>query len=245
MRSDIEAGRKKMKISDLNAEELTSRLILAVINYKENEDKIGGYPFVKKGNFAILTQLCVGEKNDVGQYTACLTVTNDLLEQWGLSKEQLFDIAADNSKKMFPSDVQPLTNYTEKSLLKVNVELPDDMSLNDVIVLTNQQHFNGAATLFYEPGILHDIAKEKNVNQLVLMPSGVNQIYCIPMRDNMSLEECKSLYQNLIDMIDKDNRLADSILSFNSQSGMVTEVDGESYPLNLNNTSVRRAEHRR
>lgn len=234
-----------MKISDLNAEELTSRLILTAINYNDNEDKIGGFPLIKKGNFALLTQLCVGEKNDAGQYTACLTVTNALLEQWGLSKEQLFDIAADNSQKMFPADVQPLANYTEKSLLKVNVEMPDEMSLNDVIVLTNQQHFNGAATMFYEPDILRSIAREKNVKQLVLMPSGVNQIYCIPMKDNTSLEECKSLYQNLIDMIDKDNRLADSILSYDSQSGMVTEVDGESYSLYLNNAMMRRTEHRR
>ena len=160
-----------MEISNLSSEELVDRLILSVINYKDNEDKLDSYPVIRKGSFAVLAQLCVGEKNDAGQYTACLTVTNSMLEKWGLPKEQLFEIAADNSKKLFPVTNQPITEYLDHSYAGAAVLFPDGFDIGNISVLTNEQHFNGAATLFYDASVLDRIAKE---NDMIRRNKGVS-----------------------------------------------------------------------
>ena len=232
-----------MKIANLSTEELVSRLMLTVINYKENEDNIHAYPVVKKGDFALLMQLCVGEKNDAGQYTACLTVTNEMLERWGFAKEKMFEIAADNSKSLFPVECLSLDKYLDPVSLGRQIQLPDDVGMSDVIVLSNIYHFNGAAAMFYDPEVLKEIANKYDVDKVALLPSGINQIYCIPLKKGMDMKECSELYEELIAMA-SEGRLADSILAYDKNSNMITEANGQTFTLNLNENTVRKAEHR-
>jgi len=234
-----------MKIMELGSEELVSRLMLTVINYKENEDKIQNFPYIHKGNFALLAQLCVGEKNDAGQYTACLTVTQSMLEKWGLPKEQLFEIAADNSKKLFPTIYLPMTSYYKMQGENEQLQLNDDLDISEITVLTNKQHFNGAATLFYDSDVLAQIASQSAVDKLILMPSGVNQVYCVPYKNDDVLMDCQEIYKGLIEMINKENRLTDNILSYDVKSNSITEANGESYELSVNENLVKKQEHRR
>lgn len=97
-----------MEIANMTSDEIASRLMLTVMNYEENKENITDFPYIRKGKFALVAQLCVGEKNDAGQYTACLTVTDSMIKQWGFQKNVLFEIAADNSRTLFPSICEPL-----------------------------------------------------------------------------------------------------------------------------------------
>lgn len=228
-----------MEIANMTSEEITSRLIMSVINYEENKSNIAHFPYIKKGNFAILAQFCVGEKNDSGQYTACLTVTDSMLEQWGFEKKSLFDIAADNSRILFPSVCEPLEKYLDFSRSEVRMMLPDGVVIPNVMVLTNEFHFNGAATLFYDPERINHIAEQLNSEKLILMPSSVNQIYCISQKNRDDLKIFQDLYQELAEMTDKEKMLSDSILTYDANTKTVTEAIGNSYTLDLNETVAR------
>lgn len=231
-----------MKISNLSSEELVDRLILSVINYKDNEDKLDSYPVIRKGSFAVLAQLCVGEKNDAGQYTACLTVTNSMLEKWGLPKEQLFEIAADNSKKLFPVTNQPITEYLDHSYAGAAVLFPDGFDIGNISVLTNEQHFNGAATLFYDASVLDRIAKENETAKLMLVPSSVNQIYCIPVTNGEELRDARAVCDEFLQMLTEEERLAENALVYDNNSKTVTEANGQTYSLDLADTTIRKQE---
>lgn len=231
-----------MKISNLSSEELVDRLILSVINYKDNEDKLDSYPVIRKGSFAVLAQLCVGEKNDAGQYTACLTVTNSMLEKWGLPKEQLFEIAADNSKKLFPVTNQPITEYLDHSYAGAAVLFPDGFDIGNISVLTNEQHFNGAATLFYDASVLDRIAKENETAKLMLVPSSVNQIYCIPVTNGEELRDARAVCDEFLQMLTEEERLAENALVYDNNSKTVTEANGQMYSLDLADTTIRKQE---
>jgi len=231
-----------MKISNLSSEELVDRLILSVINYKDNADKLDSYPVIRKGSFAVLAQLCVGEKNDAGQYTACLTVTNSMLEKWGLPKEQLFEIAADNSKKLFPVTNQPITEYLDHSYAGAAVLFPDGFDIGNISVLTNEQHFNGAATLFYDASVLDRIAKENETAKLMLVPSSVNQIYCIPVTNGEELRDARAVCDEFLQMLSEEERLAENALVYDNNSKTVTETNGQTYSLDLADTTIRKQE---
>ena len=77
------------------------------------------------------------------------------------------------------------------------------------------------------------------------MPSGVNQVYCVPYKNDDVLMDCQEIYKGLIEMINKENRLTDNILSYDVKSNSITEANGESYELSVNENLVKKQEHRR
>jgi hypothetical protein len=233
-----------LRISQLSSEELASRLILSVINYKENENKLDGFPYVRKGSFAILAQVCVGNKNDAGQYTTCLTVTESMLNNWGVEKKELFEIAAENSRQMFPTIVQQLSEFLGSRTNRADTltsDMPGEIPIADVSVITNVQHFNGAATMFYDPGLLDRVAEQRGTEKLILMPSSINQIYCFPYDDKLdSLKDCRDIYADFVNLIGEDKCLADNLLIYDKQAHQITELDGQSYGLDISSENVAR-----
>lgn len=234
-----------MQTDNLSSEELASRLMITVINYEENKDKLDDFPYIQKGSFAVLMQLCVGEKNDKGHYTVCLNITNSMLNKWGLEKNTLFEIAADNSKKLFPAMYQTVENYLDVEVYKSLPKISGEIDISNIIVLTNHMHFNGAATMFYDPDVLNDIAASLHSEKITMLPSSVNQIYCIPQRTNEEIQECQEIFKELVAASNREEALAKSILTYNARNGMITEMNGVSYGLNLNEAANRRMEHRR
>ena len=57
-----------MFISDMNMDELSNRLMISVMNLKKNQLSLENYPYIVKGDMAVVAQLCVGEKNADGLY---------------------------------------------------------------------------------------------------------------------------------------------------------------------------------
>lgn len=234
-----------MKIANMTSDEIASRLILTVMNYEENKENITDFPYIRKGKFALVAQLCVGEKNDAGQYTACLTVTDSMIKQWGFQKNVLFEIAADNSRSLFPSICEPLEKYLYMDQLKDHALMPDGVAIPNVMVLTNEYHFNGAATMFYDPEKLNEAAAMLSCEKLALMPSSVNQVYCIPQKGNDDLKSYQDLYQKFAEALGNENMLSENLLVYDTKTQTITESAGTTYALDLKETAARRAEHRR
>lgn len=223
-----------MEIKNYSSQELAERLILTTINYLENEDKLDDFPYIQKGNFALLAQLCLGEKNEYGDFTACITVTNSMLNKWGIEKNIMFEIAADNSKKLFPVSYERMNDYLEKRMNDDIFELPHEFNIKDIIVLTNEKHFNGAATIFYEPDILEVICKEIDNEKMILMPSSVNQIYCMPYKDDEQLQDLQMVYKEFVLESGIEEALTNGLLTYDCETKQLTEMNGLSYSPDLN-----------
>ena len=233
-----------MKVMSLSSEEIASRLMLSVINYKENEDKLSSYPFIKKGNFALLAQICIGMKNENGLYPACLTVTNEMFDKWGMSKNILFEAAMNNSKNLFPASCQPLEHYMNKKYTGIEL-LTGSVDLANTFILTNKQHFNGAAALFYSPELLEVMTARCNTENIILAPSSVNQIYCMPVKNGDDLREARELFKNFLNAFSEEERFAENVLIYDGKTKTITESDGQIFSLNLNEDVTRKHDYAR
>ena len=171
-----------MKISEMTTNELKERLILEVINYQESADRLFNFPFIRKGSFAILPQLCMGDKSLVGHYTTCLNVTNDMLSSWNIDKAELFQMAVENTAKEFPVRVDPITDYMNSD--EIRVVLEDSFDISKIYVMSNEMYFNGATVLFYQDSLDH-ITQSFDTEKLFIMPVSVNYVYCMPIDNGM------------------------------------------------------------
>ena len=219
-----------MKISDMTTKDLAERLILEVINYDESADRIFNFPYIKKGSFAILPQLCMGDKNLNGHYTTCLNVTNDMLHGWNIEKEELFKLAAENSAKEFPMSLEAITDVLRSD--EMSVFLEDSFDISKIMVLSNETYFNGAAAMFY-PGSLDQTASLLDSDRFFILPTSVNYVYCMPIDNGISKEELVALSKEVSKALEKENQLCDKLLIYDSTSKKVEEYGGDTYPVSL------------
>lgn len=219
-----------MKISDMTTKDLAERLILEVINFDESADRIFNFPYIQKGSFAILPQLCMGDKNLNGHYTTCLNVTNDMLNGWNIEKEELFKLAAENSAKEFPMSLESITDVLRSD--EVSVFLEDSFDISRIMVLSNETYFNGAAAMFY-PGSLDQTASLLDSDMFFILPTSVNYVYCMPIDNGISKEELVALSKEVSKVLEKENQLCDKLLIYDSTSKKVEEYGGDTYSVSL------------
>lgn len=203
-----------MRVSDLDIQEIASRLVLTVGNYNINKDNLGSYLYVIKGDIVILCDLCIGEKNQDGLYTSSLTVTNELLNKWNISKEMLFSMAVTNGKKIMSPYIEP------KGLIA-------GMEFNHII--TNKYHFNGASSIFYDYSLLDNIGDD-----LLLFPASTNEIYAlhIPDNNNEFISDINEIYQEYKESTNAG--LTSSVLIYDKSVGHVLkDVEGNTFNLDL------------
>lgn len=219
-----------MKISDMTTKDLAERLILEVINYDESADRIFNFPYIQKGSFAILPQLCMGDKNLNGHYTTCLNVTNDMLNGWNIEKEELFKLAAENSAKEFPMSLESITDVLRSD--EVSVFLEDSFDISRIMVLSNETYFNGAAAMFY-PGSLDQTASLLDSDRFFILPTSVNYVYCMPIDNGISKEELVALSKEVSKALEKENQLCDNLMIYDTTSKKVEEYGGDTYSVSL------------
>ncbi|MDD3414210.1 MAG: DUF5688 family protein [Lachnospiraceae bacterium] len=220
-----------MKISDMTIDDLSERLILAVINYNDSAERLLNFPHIRKGSFAVLTQLCMGDKNINGMYTTCLTVTNDMLNGWNISKEDMFDMATTNSKNLFPAISEPVVSFLSGE--GVQKFLDDNFDFSKIVVLSNKSFYNGVATIFYESDALEKISKALDSNKIYIMASSVNHMYCIPENAGLNEKELQNIFKELSGAVEENEKICDSILTYDSAQKRISETEGQSYNLSL------------
>lgn len=221
------------ELKDSTKEEIEARLMLSVINYTDNVRYLASCPVVQKGDFALYTQVCIGEKNDYGLYTACVSVTEEMRQGWGINRNELFSIAAENSKVLFPGEIKPLSEFANRT---EDVILPDGNAVPEVYVLSNQFHFNGAATLFYQPELLDQLGEKLKKDHFVLMPTGVNEVYCIASNGKPDLMGYQVLFDEVLESVERHSALSRNVMDYEVKSQMVEEIGGDTYTLDVDDT---------
>lgn len=221
------------ELKESSKEEIESRLILSVINYTENAKFLAPYPVVQKGDFALYTQVCIGEKNDYGMYTACLSVTEELRQTWGIHRMDLFEKAAENSKILFPGEISPLSEFANRT---EGLIMPDGNAIPDVYVLSNSYHFNGAAALFYQSELLDDLGTVLNKSHFVLMPTGVNEVYCIASNEKADLMGYQVLFDEVLENVEGRSALSQNVMDYDVKNKIVEELTGDIYSLDVDET---------
>lgn len=220
-----------MKISDMTIDDLSERLILSVINYNDSAERLLNFPHIRKGSFAVLTQLCMGDKNINGMYTTCLTITNDMLNGWNVSKENLFEMASTNSQNLFPVILEPVVSFLSDE--GVQQFMDDNFDISKIVVLSNKSFYNGVATLFYESEALDKIARAFDSEKVHIMASSVNHMYCIPENVGLSEESLQNIFKELSGAVEEKEKVCDSILTYDSTQKKISEIGGHSYNLSL------------
>ncbi|NLO10257.1 MAG: hypothetical protein GX129_10390 [Clostridiales bacterium] len=174
-------------------------------------------------NKKLLTQVPHAEFLDLALTFHCLVrseaegigtirVTNEHIEQWGISCDELKELAEENTKRLFPPIIRTMEEVIEELLYNDEDDEsfeynPKDEDIYPMYILTNKKGINGASCLIYK-----DVIKEFAQlikSDLYILPSSIHEIILIP-RDGT---EDKDRFQRMVVEINSSQVPIEEVLS--------------------------------
>jgi len=170
-------------------EKAKERIIMKVVNTKNNEELVDEAPNVPFNDLSII--FCVAVSDFMNE-VATILIKKEHLQFWGIEEDELYKIAMENTPKLLPY----IFRNMEDVLPDFEMPFPKEM---EMYILTNQIKIIGAATIAYE-GLLEHIAQELNDN-FYIIPSSIHEVLIIPEK---SIKE-KYTFKEFYEMIEEVN----------------------------------------
>ena len=195
-------------------------IVYKVVNAKEYAEQLSSIPHVEFFDLAIIFY-CIININK--EESISYVISNSTLEMWGISKEELFEIAHQNFPKVLPLQISPITEtiyeiFKDRGLMEETIEtLPDDF----MYVVTNKYQKFGFANIFY-PRLLETFAKR--FGSFYIIPSSTEAALFFPSSTNMEMDEIKYMVRTINgdkNIIQPDIFLSNSIYHYDAETGKI------------------------
>ena len=228
------------------------RIVYKLVNVSRNRETLEEVPYVPYLDMAVVFYYLLEDSEAEGYAT--ILIRNTHLKYWGISAEELYEIARGNTVKLLPPEIRNMEdmmrrilgrNFSEFQNKKNpwDPEWPGTMSMDELIgqvigeehevpmyVLTNQSHYYGAACILY-PELLKCIGECLNSDFFVL-PSSVHEL--ILLRDPGMADA-----ETLTEMVKEVNRtevkeeevLSDTVYYYDRDKEVLCILRNESYAM--------------
>lgn len=208
-------ARNTMSKTDFNLDILDHQdnVIIKLVNYEENKDKLKDCPYIEFLDLAITFRFVV--KLDEYGMASSLISNNDLI-RWNITKDELYDIAMENTRRMFPHRIRCMEEFVPR----IDEICPDLENRDKFYVLTNESGVNGATCLIYKD-VVRDFAykMEKNV---YIIPSSVHEVILLSC-ENVEPESLKSMVKEINKFIvSKVDYLSDNVYLYDLETDKIT-----------------------
>lgn len=152
-------------------ESISSRLFLRVCGKQNNRELLERAPYHTVLDLALTCHAYLGETEDS---RACVLVTHDMLQQWHISKAQLFRQAFRSSMELMPAEIRPM-----REILRENCGFPDCAPPEEIPMFVITRRLWGSAAALFYPGVFEELSSLADGDYYIL-PSSVNECIMVP-----------------------------------------------------------------
>lgn len=202
-------------------EKMKSQLVFRVINYEKNAEILKDSPYIMFLDLAIVPYIsfAVDESN-----WGSILVKNEHLDIWGITKENVMKIAAENTPKLMQPQIHKMEDTIRQLLVagggeetKEYVNLLEDMEEREdkipMYVLTNPKNLYGATCIVYN-GVIEMFAEEMG-EDIYILPSSIHEVILLPASKALSCAELKDMVREInMTQIPTEEVLSDHVYRF-------------------------------
>ena len=203
-------------------ENVSERIILKVVNYEKNQQQLENCPFIRRLDLALTFRILVEEeKVQIGT----VLVTEDMMEQWEVTAENLYELAVNNMQRLWQGVLEPVQDMAR--------ELMDDQMLDEynvflerhpeaanmpMYVLTNEIRLNGASALFYTDYLKKFALSFKS--DIFVLPSSIHEVLLIPATEDMRAWYLRQVVEEVNhQLVSEEERLSQHVYRYLYHSG--------------------------
>lgn len=212
-------------------EEMKSNLTYRLVNYEKNKKLLEKIPYIKFLDLAI-TFHCLVQNNADGIGT--IRVTNEHLEIWEVSKDEIHRFAIDNTLKRFPPIIRSMDEVIKQMLSdEMDFEdLPEELRQSfasevlepkqtKMYILSNFQGINGATSLLYL-NILKDFGDKIN-SDFYILPSSIHEVILVPYDKSITKESLSEMVRDINQtQVACDEVLSDKVYYFSRENNTIS-----------------------
>ena len=188
-------------------------IIMMLVNRELNSEMLANAPYIPFEDLAIVFRwLAVKSPESIGTSL----VTNRDIRRWGVNVRELYDIASENTRRLFPEHVENLVSLLMRQYgIDVKKDEPADKDQEkdpekDMYIITNSHYTNGAAAMLY-PGVLAKCADMLD-GDIYIIPSSIHEVLFVKAGngvDAKDITECIILANKNI--VKKSEKLSDNL----------------------------------
>lgn len=194
------------------------KIYMVIINTESNKDMLKDVPHREVNDTSVVYRIMVSD-DEKGIGSAL--ITNHIAEEIGMNEEQLFKVAAENTPKLFPPVVKPMSQVIF-GMLTENGGMPKDVAEqvvdgmrgeNELMwIITNNKGISGAVNMIFEKN-LHELSKGMG-DDLYILPSSIHEVIAVPASMGDPNELAEMVLQVNTDVVDVSERLSNQVYHY-------------------------------
>lgn len=165
-------------------DKVKDRIIFELVNYEKNEKRLLERPYIKIMDLAVIFAFVA---TDLGKDFGVVHITNEMAEQFGLTKEEIWEIAKQNTPRLLKADVMPMSSFIHAA------DIEDESE--EMYILCNNKKTSGAGVILYDK-ILEDLSSELE-SDLYILPSSIHETIIIRADENKDVYALQEMVKNI------------------------------------------------
>ena len=230
--ADVRVNHEMAQGFDVSAltdfDQVKDHVVCKLVNAEMNAEYLSDKPHTLIEDLAVVYAVDLGG-SEAGHMSA--PITNSLMEQYGVTTEELHDIALHNLSEsqiefktmrdvlvdmMFPDGIQ---EDDPRAFM-----LPPEEENPSMYVLSNADKLNGAAALL-DSKTMEDIS-EKLGGDFIVLPSSIHETIVLPLNEDMDRQTLEAMVQDVnAGQVAPEERLSDHVYMYDSQEKELVLAD--------------------
>ena len=219
----VENGFKESPKIDIESisdyEQMKSKLAMEVVSAERNAELLQTVPHEQMEDMAVVYRFILDQSNS-GNGT--ILVTNQMLDQYGISKEQLRADAMEIAPEIRPAEIRGMSEVMNEMAPGMIPEIaPED---EQMFVATVPDKIHGAGVIAY-PNFMEDAAQKAGGDYFVL-PSSIHEVLLVKDNGQMSVKELENMVKEVnATQVEPADQLTDHVYHYDSQNHIFELAD--------------------
>lgn len=168
-------------VANIDFSTAKENIVFQLINTEQNREMLKNMPSREFQDLSVVYRWVIANDEN-GMQSA--VITDGLANQLGLNEEELFKLAAENTRRINPPVVKSMNDIMKEMFLKdgmppemIEMMIADIPPEGTMYVVTNKSGINGASSMLYEDK-LFELATKLD-SDLYIMPSSIHETICV------------------------------------------------------------------
>ena len=202
---------------------IKSNVVMCLVNAEKNREILSNCPYEDFYDLSIEYRVMVSLTKD-NEGISSFRLTNEHMMRVDISYDELKESAMTNTKKMLGVCVRSLSDIIKELVSDDELEFMLQQDPTPMYVITNDAKLHGAANILYDD-VLSSVA-EKMDGDIVVLPSSIHEVICIPFSKDYSVDELKKLVCSVNSTeLDEEEILSENIYLYNAQQHKLSDVE--------------------
>ena len=200
-------------------EQMKSKLSMEVVSADRNADLLQNVPHEKMEDMAVVYRLMLGQM-DEGSGT--VLVTDQLMERFGITHEQLKQDALENAPEIRPSEIRGMSEVMNELAPGMAPEIaPED---EQMFVASVPDKIRGAGVIAY-PNFMEDAA-EKMGGDFFVIPSSIHEVLLVRDNGEMTSKDLENMVKEVnATQVEPEDQLTDHVYHYDSKDHIFEMAD--------------------